>query len=88
MLGSALRLAEIRLETGSGTVAVVLERRDDRVVFGRMSQPIPTIAPYPHPLELLAALGVGRAALPVEIYDVGPRHVVDRSGKAWARISP
>jgi trans-2,3-dihydro-3-hydroxyanthranilate isomerase len=63
------------LETGSGVVAVGLEREADRIVFGRMQQPLPTWHPYDDEAELLAALGVERSELPVELYDNGMHHV-------------
>jgi trans-2,3-dihydro-3-hydroxyanthranilate isomerase len=40
-----------------------------------MRQPLPTWMPYEREPELLAALGVRRSGLPVEIYANGPRHV-------------
>ncbi|MDQ3777539.1 MAG: PhzF family phenazine biosynthesis protein, partial [Actinomycetota bacterium] len=75
VLGGPLQLAEIRLETGSGTVAVALEREGARIVFGRMQQPIPTIEPYRDAEALFEALGVDGSALPVEAYDNGIKHV-------------
>ena len=71
VLGGPLQLGEIRLETGRGIVPVRLEREGARIVFGRMEQPIPTIAPYVEETALLAALGVERSELPVELYDNG-----------------
>jgi trans-2,3-dihydro-3-hydroxyanthranilate isomerase len=75
VLGGPLQLGEIRLETGMGVVPVRLEREGARIVFGRMEQPIPTIAPYEDEAGLLAALGVERSELPVEVYDNGLHHV-------------
>ena len=75
VLAGPLQLEEIRLETGSGIVPVRLEREGPRLVFGRMSQPVPSVAPYTEDAELLAALGVERSELPVEVYDNGMRHV-------------
>ena len=40
---------------------------------GRMRQPIPSWRPYERERELLAALGVERSGLPVEVYENGPR---------------
>jgi trans-2,3-dihydro-3-hydroxyanthranilate isomerase len=76
VLAAPLQLAEIRLETGAGIVPVRLER-DERggIVFGRMEQPLPTVESYTGEDELLAALGVERSELPVELYDNGMRHV-------------
>jgi trans-2,3-dihydro-3-hydroxyanthranilate isomerase len=75
VLAQPLQLVEIRLETGAGVVPVRLEREGPRIVFGRMSQPLPTVEPYADEAELLAALGVDRSELPVEVYDNGIRHV-------------
>ncbi len=75
VLGGPLQLGEIRLETGAGTVPVELEREGARIVFGRMSQPMPAWRPFEREAELLAALGVERSELPVELYDLGPTFV-------------
>jgi trans-2,3-dihydro-3-hydroxyanthranilate isomerase len=75
VLGGPLQVEEIRLETGAGTVPVALEREGDRIVFGRMRQPIPTWKPWDDEARLLAALGVARSELPVEHYDNGMHHV-------------
>jgi trans-2,3-dihydro-3-hydroxyanthranilate isomerase len=75
VLAGPLQLAEIRLETGVGVVPVRLERDGDRIVFGRMDQPVPTWEPYADQAELLAALGVERSELPVEAYTNGPTFV-------------
>lgn len=75
VLGGPLQLGEIRLETGAGVVPVVLEREGARIVFGRMSQPVPTVSPFDDEANLLDALGVERSELPIELYDNGLRHV-------------
>src|SRR5919206_5173192 len=74
VLGGPLQLSEIRLETGAGVVPVRLEREGARIVFGWMSQPIPTWRPYERADELLNVLGV-ESQLPVEAYELGPGHV-------------
>jgi trans-2,3-dihydro-3-hydroxyanthranilate isomerase len=74
VLGGPLQLAEIRLETGSGVVPVVLEREGARIVFGRMSQPVPEWEPFAHADELQEVLAL-RSELPVELYHLGPTHV-------------
>ena len=74
VLAAPLQLVEIKIETGSGTVSVQLEREGPRIVFGRMAQPLPTVAPFDGADELLATLGV-ESQLPVEIYDNGLPHV-------------
>jgi trans-2,3-dihydro-3-hydroxyanthranilate isomerase len=76
ILSGPLQLEEIRLETGMGVVPVRLERDDSgRIVFGRMSQPLPSVEPYGDEAELFDILGVGGSELPVEIYDNGVKHV-------------
>ncbi|HWN23079.1 MAG TPA: PhzF family phenazine biosynthesis protein [Gaiellaceae bacterium] len=76
VLAAPLQLGVIELECGSGIVPVVLERDESgRIVFGRMTQPVPTFAPFERPKELCAALGVDGSDLPVEVYDNGIRHV-------------
>jgi trans-2,3-dihydro-3-hydroxyanthranilate isomerase len=81
VLGTALVLAGLRglsevvLETGRGPVPVAVERLNTRGGFGRMQQPLPTVAPFPAGDPLLRALGRRRSRLPVEVYDNGPRHV-------------
>jgi trans-2,3-dihydro-3-hydroxyanthranilate isomerase len=76
VLAGPLQLPEIRLETGQGVVPIVLDRDESgRIVFGRMEQPIPRWEPFGHEVELLAALRVERSELPVELYDLGIRHV-------------
>jgi trans-2,3-dihydro-3-hydroxyanthranilate isomerase len=75
VLAGPLQVQEIRLETGAGVVPVALEREGDRIVFGRMKQPLPTWKSYDDEASLLAALGVERSELPVEVYDNGMHHV-------------
>ncbi len=76
VLAGPLQLIEIRIETGVGVIPVQVEREGARVSFGWMVQRVPTWQPYPKEAEALAALGVERAALPVEEYDNGPRFVM------------
>jgi trans-2,3-dihydro-3-hydroxyanthranilate isomerase len=75
VLAAPMQLLEIRLETGMGIVPVRLEREGDRIVFGRMEQPLPEVRPFEAEAELLEALGVERSELPVELYDNGAQHV-------------
>jgi trans-2,3-dihydro-3-hydroxyanthranilate isomerase len=75
VLAAPMQLPEIRLETLRGLVPVVLEREGDRLVFGRMEQPLPTWQPYEQADALLAAIGVEQSELPVEHYDNGARFV-------------
>jgi trans-2,3-dihydro-3-hydroxyanthranilate isomerase len=54
---------------------VALEREGDRIVFGRMKQPLPTWRPFEDEAKLLAGLELERSELPVELYDNGVEHV-------------
>ncbi len=75
VLASSLQRDLIELETVSGIVPVELERdQSARIVFGRMSQPLPSVEPYPSDEALLRALHVDSSKLPIERYDNGVRH--------------
>ena len=95
-LGTAVVLAEargldqVRLELKNGIVPITIDRRPGAPTFGRMEQPLPTVSPYERADELLAALGVGRSELPVEVYDNGVRHayVMLASPEAVAALRP
>jgi trans-2,3-dihydro-3-hydroxyanthranilate isomerase len=90
ILGQRLGVDTVRLLTGAGPITIALQREDDTIVFGEMEQPIPSRKPAESVQELLAALGVERSGLPVEVYDNGPRHVFVElpSGDAVAMLSP
>ncbi|MFL5860926.1 MAG: PhzF family phenazine biosynthesis protein [Solirubrobacteraceae bacterium] len=90
VLGEALGTDTVRLQTGNGVVPVALERRDGAIVSGEMDQPLPTWNAYDRGDELLAAVGVSRSELPVEVYDNGPRHAYVRLADeaAVAALSP
>jgi trans-2,3-dihydro-3-hydroxyanthranilate isomerase len=90
ILGQRLGVDTVRLLTGAGPITIALQREDDTIVFGEMEQPIPSWEPLESVQELLAALGVERSGLPVEVYDNGPRHVFVElpSGDAVAMLSP
>jgi trans-2,3-dihydro-3-hydroxyanthranilate isomerase len=90
VLGGPMQSPEIRLETGRGIVTVRLEREENRIVFGRMEQPLPSIQPYERETQLLDALGVAASELPVELYDNGMRHVYIALGSEdeVARLRP
>jgi trans-2,3-dihydro-3-hydroxyanthranilate isomerase len=90
VLGGPLQLGVIVIETPAGPVPVELEREGAKIVFGRMTQPIPTWRPFEREADLLRALGVERSELPVEVYDLGPTHVyvVLRSREEVANLQP
>ena len=75
VLGGPLQKIVLRIETPAGVVPVELEREGAEIVFGWMDQPAFTWRPFEGAAELLAALGVERSGLPVELYDLGPTHV-------------
>ena len=70
VVGAALALDEVSLETASGIVRVRLQDG-----FGWMEQRPAPAQPYERADELLAALGLEGSLLPVEVYENGPRHV-------------
>ena len=90
VLAGPLQLEEIRLETGAGVIPVRLEREGPQIVFGWMEQPYPAVEPFPDEAELLAALGLDRARLPLEVYDNGVRHayVAFESEEDVAALAP
>jgi trans-2,3-dihydro-3-hydroxyanthranilate isomerase len=90
VLGGPLQAETVRFETGVGVIPVQLEREGPRIVFGRMTQPVPTWAPFAHTDELLAALDVDGSELPVDVYDNGLKYVyvVLSSVDEVARLQP
>jgi trans-2,3-dihydro-3-hydroxyanthranilate isomerase len=96
VLGTAFVVGEhsggdtVRIRTGTGVVPVELRRQAGAIVFGEMEQPIPTWERLDRSDELLAALGVSRSELPVEVYTNGPRHayVMVADERAVADLRP
>ena len=91
VLAQPLQRGVIELETGMGTVPVELDRDESgALVFGRMTQPVPTIEPYPDPDALLDALGVHESLLPLERYYNGVPHtyIALESPDAVAALHP
>jgi trans-2,3-dihydro-3-hydroxyanthranilate isomerase len=74
VLGKRLGLNTVHLRTGAGIVAVALTRSEGRIVFGEMTQPMPTWTAFDRAADVLAAVGVERSGLPVEVYDNGVQH--------------
>ena len=75
VIGERLGRDVVRLQTGAGVIPVALAREDGQVVYGEMDQPIPDEEPFAGVGELLSALHVSGAALPIEAYRNGPLHV-------------
>jgi trans-2,3-dihydro-3-hydroxyanthranilate isomerase len=91
VLAQPLQRGVVELETGSGVVPVEVDRDESgALVFGRMQQPIPTVAPVEDEARLLSVLGSERSELPVEVYDNGATHIVVTfpSEDAVAALSP
>jgi trans-2,3-dihydro-3-hydroxyanthranilate isomerase len=83
VLAAPLQRDVVELETGMGIVPVELERDDSGAIrFGRMEQPIPTIAPHEDPEPLFRALRIEGSRLPVETYDNGPCYTLVVLGSA------
>ncbi|MEU6393842.1 PhzF family phenazine biosynthesis isomerase [Streptomyces sp. NPDC046939] len=82
LLGTAVALGtrtgadRLRLETAKGVIPFTFEEAEQGDLRIRMRQPVPTWSPFDRTAELLRALGVAAASLPVEIYVNGPRHVL------------
>jgi trans-2,3-dihydro-3-hydroxyanthranilate isomerase len=77
VLAAPLQRGVVELETGAGIVPVALERDESgRIVFGRMTQPIPRVEEVEDPDRVLHAIGAQRSTLPIELYDNGARHIV------------
>ena len=74
VVGERLGLDVVRLRCAQGIVPVALQRRDGAIVYGEMEQPVPTWTLFDRAAEVLAAVGVQRSELPVEVYDNGVRH--------------
>jgi trans-2,3-dihydro-3-hydroxyanthranilate isomerase len=97
LLGTAIALGDrvtdsdrLLIETAMGPVPFELRRAGGKVVQVSMRQPVPTWEPFDRADELLEALGVKDATLPVEAYRNGPRHVLVglESVEALSKLSP
>ncbi len=90
VVSDALRTGSVVVETQMGAVPVDMTREGARLVFGRMSQPIPTPEPYEWTEHILESLGVTESVLPVEAYRNGPHHVLVMldSAEAVASLDP
>ncbi len=80
LLGSGFVLSEgrartVRIQTGAGVFPVAVKPGDGEALGGEFEQPMPSAEPFARERELLDALGVSQAMLPIEAYRNGPRHV-------------
>lgn len=89
-VASALTREQVTLETGAGPIEVRVRREGALLGSGWMTQPVPSWRAYERARELLAALGLQRSGLPVELYENGPRHVYaeHESAAALAAMRP
>ncbi len=71
VLAAPMQLGEIKLETLSGVIPLVLEREGARITFGWMQQPVPDHEPFAEAEAVHELLGI-RSQLPVELYHQGP----------------
>lgn len=90
VLAGPMQLPTIVLETGIGLVPVVLEREGAKIIFGWMTQPLPTVSAEPAAAAIVAALGGVTPVLPVERYVNGPTHVLVTVGSPdeVAKLAP
>jgi trans-2,3-dihydro-3-hydroxyanthranilate isomerase len=90
VLGGPLQTEVVRLETGRGIVDVRLEREGARIVFGWMQQPVPKVTAWEEQGALLAALGLAKTSMPIELYDNGTSHLMVKidSRSAVADLEP
>lgn len=90
VVAGALGSASLVLETGSGPVALEIQKPRGRVLSASMAQPLPSVEPFAAADELLGALGLESSILPVEEYCNGPRHVFVEAGsrRAVAELRP
>ena len=76
VIGRTVTVDTLSLETGAGTIPIALGREGPNVRSGRMIQPNPSIETFADAEALTDALGSTPPALPIELYDNGPRHVL------------
>jgi len=90
VLAGPMQLPTIVLETGIGLVPVVLQREGAKIIFGWMTQPLPTVTAEPAAAAIVAALGGVKPVLPVERYVNGPTHVLVTVGSPdeVAKLAP
>lgn len=90
VVGEALGSSQVTLEARAGPIPVSLEWDRDRIVFGRMRQPVPRWEPFAREHDLLQALGIEASLLAVEVYRNGPAFVYVRlpDEPSVARLQP
>lgn len=76
VIGRSVQTNPVELETEAGVIPVFVDRQGADVRGAKMRVPVPEITPYAETEALLGALGVSQVSLPVEHYDLGPKHIV------------
>lgn len=83
LLGTALALfkktgsSNLKIETQKGIFNFLVRQVKESpfTAYIQMELPTPVISPCKYQKDLLEALGLKESILPIEMYDVGPRHV-------------
>lgn len=83
LLGTALALSaatgrsKMKIETLKGIFQFSVEpvKKNPFTAYVEMEQPEPVVSSYDDQQALLEALNVSKSLLPIDMYDVGPRHV-------------
>jgi len=75
LVGSALGVEEVVLETAAADVPVSVRANGNGTVAGAFAPPLPTWEDFAEPGALLRALGLERSRLPIVAYTSGPTHV-------------
>jgi trans-2,3-dihydro-3-hydroxyanthranilate isomerase len=90
VVGAQKGIDQVLLLTGAGLVTVELKREHGEIVYGEMTQPIPTVSQLYDSGTLLRALGLTASVVPIEVYVNGPEHVMVglRSGADVAALEP
>lgn len=96
LLGTALAISlkekkdSVVFETQKGNFRFNISNESNQSAYIDMEMPIPIVTAYELEEELLLAAGLKHSILPIEIYDVGPRHVFVgvKDEETLAEISP
>ncbi len=76
VIGRAVQTNPVHLETKAGIITVHVDRQGADVRGATMNSPVATHEPFANSEALLAALGLSQSVLPIELYDLGPKHVL------------
>lgn len=88
VLGRAVPLDTLVLETGMGPIAVDLDREGAAVLAAEMEQPVPRMSQHPDGEAICAALGLEARPVPVGDNGVRAAYVAAGSREALAALDP